>query len=200
MSEAPHTRWSAAIRCIPGLVALTMLLGLPAHAAEGSSATRDFVWQIVNFALLIGVLVYFARKPIQQYFAGRREQIRSEVESGADLLKQAEGRFAEWQQKLAEIDSELDEIRAEANRSARAERDRILTDARAAADRMRRDARAAMEHELRRAQTELRAEASDLATEFAEAILREQVRDGDLERLVDEFISHVEHAPSGGGR
>ncbi len=177
-----------------------MLVGLPAHAAEGSSATSDFFWQLANFALLIGVLVYVARKPVQQYFAGRREQIRSEVESGADLLKQAEGRFAEWQQKLAEIDSELDEIRAEANRSARAERDRILTDARAAADRMRRDARAAMEHELRRAQTELRAEASDLATEFAEAILREQVRDGDLERLIDEFISHVEHAPSGGGR
>ena len=57
-----------------------------------------------------------------------------------------------------------------------------------------------MEHELRRAQTELRAEASDLAAELAEAILREQVREGDLERLVDEFISHVEHAPSGSGR
>ena len=177
-----------------------MLVGLPAHAAEGSSATSDFFWQIANFALLIGVLIYFARKPIQQYFAGRREQIRSEVESGADLLKQAEDRFAEWQRKLAEIDIELDEIRAEASRSARAERDRILADARAAADRMRRDARAAMEQELRRAQTELRAEASDLAAEFAEAILREQVREGDLDRLVDEFISHVEHAPSGSGR
>ncbi len=192
---------AAAIRCIRAIAALTMLMGLPAFAASEEGAdTSEFVWQIVNFVLLIGVLFYVARKPVRQYFAQRREEIQTEVEGAAELLKRAETRFTEWQRKLVDLDQELDEIRATARSRAQEERDRILADARVAAERIRRDAGAAMEQELRRAQAELRAEASDLAAELAESMLREQVREADLDRLVDEFISRVERAPDEDGR
>ncbi len=83
------------------LAAFTLLLAALAtpvlassEAEEGGSHLMELVWQAVNFAILLGVLVYFARKPIQAYFASRREAIQSELNEAAGLLEDAERRYS----------------------------------------------------------------------------------------------------------
>jgi F-type H+-transporting ATPase subunit b len=180
------------------VAAIAFVLAAPAAAAGAEHeehhgpSTRETILQAINLLILLAVLIYAARKPIQAYFATRREQIRKQLDGASDFLKQAEGRFAEWQRKLAQLDSELEQIRATARRRAQEERDQILADARAAAERIRQDAQTAIGQELRRAQDSLRREAGDLAVEFAARILSEQIRAEDRDRLVDEFISGVE--------
>jgi F0F1-type ATP synthase membrane subunit b/b' len=58
-----------------------------------------------------------------------------------------------------------------------------------------------VEQELRRARTMLRAEASELALELAERMLREELTADDRERLVAEFVERIERsqAPGAGG-
>jgi F-type H+-transporting ATPase subunit b len=183
-------------RSLP-LAAAAILLASPAHAASGG--VMDLVWQGINLLILLAVLVYFARKPVQDFFASRREQIQQDLAESARLLESAESRYAEWQRKLIELDQETQRIRSEGVRHAEEDAAQILADAQAAADRIHRDAEAAVEQELRRAQQELRAEAVALATEMAERILKEQLADNDRERLLDEFIVSVEPGSKAAG-
>ena len=168
-----------------------MASGGEEHASNGD-ALKETLFQALNLALLLGVLIYFGRKPIAEFFSTRRDGISGELSDAADLLSQAEQRNAELQRRLVDLGSEVDGIREDAGRRAEEEAERILSDARASADRIRRDAKAAVAQELRRAQAELRDEAADLALELAANKLAEQVGDADRERLVDEFITRIE--------
>jgi F-type H+-transporting ATPase subunit b len=176
--------------------ALALLLALApvgqASAAEGAGGIGDLAWPAVNLVILLAALVYFGRRPIQDFFAARQDRIRDDLDSAASTLAEAEGRHTEWQRKLARLDAELERIRAQARERAEAERKHILADASAAAERIRRDARAAVDQELRRAREELRREAAELAVELAAEALRSRVSAADRDRLVDDFISTIE--------
>jgi F-type H+-transporting ATPase subunit b len=181
------------------LAAVGVLIAAPALAsgAEGGG----LLYPIINFVLLIAALVYFARKPVLKFFNDRRGEIQTDLKKSSDLLREAEQKFATWQRKLAELDRELEEIREMSRKRAESEREHIIADATATAERIRADATAAIEQELRRSRGVLREEAADLALELAENLLRNQVNDGDRERLVGEFIERIEDptAPNDAG-
>lgn len=188
---------STCVLLVQPLLALVATTAFAAGGGEGHDATMETIWQAVNLALVLGVIVYFGRKPIADFFATRRTAIQTDLGQAAELLAKAEQRNAELQRRLVDLSSEVEDIREAATRRAEQEAERILSDARAAAERIRRDAQAAVDQELRRAQKKLREEAADLAVELAASKLREQVGSSDRERLIDEFITHVE--PSAGG-
>jgi F-type H+-transporting ATPase subunit b len=172
--------------------ALLVALAGPAAAASEDGHGGDFFWQVLNVLLLVGVLFYYARKPVLGYLASRRDEIAKNLESSSELLAESERRLAEWSRKAGELDREAESIRQATRRAAEAERDRILADARVTAERIRQSAAAVAERELRLAREKLRHEAADLAVELATKILREQVNDGDRTRLLDEFIGRIE--------
>ncbi len=177
-------------------VAASGLVAGAAVAAGGAKseaeALKETIFQGVNLLILLGVLFYFGRKPIVEFFASRRSSIQSELSEAADLLGQAEQRNSELQRRLVDLSSEVEEIRERATQRAEQEAERILADANAAAERIQRDAQAAVDQEVRRAQAKLREEAADLALELAARKLEESVGDADRERLLDEFITRIE--------
>jgi F-type H+-transporting ATPase subunit b len=183
-----------------GAVALSVILhALPAFAADPSAGgMQAFLWPALNLVILIAVLVYFARKPLQAYFEKRRSEIQGDLQSAADQLATAETTYAKWQRRMIDLEGELDEIRAKSRQRAEAERERIIEDARAAAERIQRDATAAVELELRRAREMLREEATQLAIELAGERLSREVTDADRDRLVDEFIDLIASTPDSG--
>jgi F-type H+-transporting ATPase subunit b len=182
---------------VVGLAAVVALAPQLALASDGEGSSAEIFWQLVNFLLLLGVLFAVARKPMLGFFADRREGIQDDIKTAAELLSQAESRHGEWQRKLVDLEQEMESIRETARVRAREESDHILSDAQAMAERIQRDARAAVERELRRARQELAREASELSMELAAQLLREQVTEGDRDRLMDEFISGVERQSSG---
>jgi F-type H+-transporting ATPase subunit b len=174
-------------------VFLAILFTAPAHAAGDG-----LLFPTINFVLLFAALFVLLRKPVSEYFHGRRESIRSELEEAAKLKKDAEVRYAQWQRKLDALQDELDGIRNTSRERAEVERENLLEDARRAADRIRQDAVAAVDQEVRRARAKLHDEASQLAVELAAGILREQVTAQDRDRLLDEFIGRIEQSPEAG--
>ena len=177
------------------MVFLCLLWAAPAAASaggDGESPWVEFGWEIGNLALLIGTVVYFVRGPIQKFFVARREQIRENLGSAAEVLADAEARLTEWQNRMSELDAEIEKIRTTERRRAERERERILEEAELAAERIHRDAGTAVEREVRRAQEALRKEAAELALEMAENLLRERMGDEDEARLVSELIARVE--------
>lgn len=176
--------------------ALVLIAGVAQASGDSHEGAEEVlkqtIYQGLNLALLLGVLFYFGRKPISEFFSSRRSAIHSELSEAADLLAAAEQRNSELQRRLVDLGSEIEEIREESGRRAEEEAERILADAQATAERIRSDAQAGVAQELRRAQSELRDEAADLALEIATRKLSEQVGEADRERLVDEFILRVE--------
>ncbi|MDE0886124.1 MAG: ATP synthase F0 subunit B [Myxococcota bacterium] len=163
-----------------------------AASGGGMDPVTSLLYQVGNFLLLAIVLFLVARKPVKAYFVGRRDQIKSDLEEAAALLNTAEARQTEIQAKLADLEAQLDEIRATSKQRAEEEGQRILAKAREAAERIKSDALEAADQELLRAKRELREEAAGLAVELAAEILEEQVGDADRQRLLDEFITRVE--------
>jgi F-type H+-transporting ATPase subunit b len=189
--RAASRRRAKAIGRAIAIALLAALAAAPAHAAEEGG----LLYPVINFVLLLAVLIYFTRKPIQAFFGDRRTAIRKDLDDAASSKRRAEEHYAQWNRRIVDLERELAEIRAGAQERAEAERANLLADARAAADRIRSDAATAVEHELRRARAGLREEASQLAIELASGILRERITGQDRDRLIEEFIERIERPP-----
>lgn len=184
-----------------GVLLVIVGSALPAHArdAESGEVIRELLWQAANLVLLVGVLFAVARKPVSAYFAERREQIAGDIKTADQLLADSRTQFAQWQGKLAEMEQEIEGIRKETRRRAEGERDQIIATAHDRAERIKADAVAAIDQELRVARAELQKDAANIAVDLAATMLDEQVTDRDRERLLDEFITHVEPNGSANG-
>ena len=169
---------------------------MAAAEAGGHDVVAELLYPALNLAILLAVLFYFSRKPIRSFFGARRGRIREELDRAAAMRAEAEARYTQWQRRLMDLETELESIREAARERTESERERILSEADAAAERVRADARAAVEQELRRAREQLRQEASDLAIELAGQRLQEQITAADHDRLLDEFVAHIEHSPN----
>jgi F-type H+-transporting ATPase subunit b len=180
------------------IVTITVLVAsvFPAAAADDSHGNEVDVMlkTAFNLVLLLGVLVYFARKPVLEYFADRRSTIEEDLTGAAAELTDAEAVYAKWQRRLIDLESELEQIRTTGRQRAESERERIIADAEVAAERIRNNASAAITQELRRAREQLREEAAQLAIEMAGDRLAREVTDADRDRLLDEFIERVEQS------
>lgn len=207
-ADAAHGAPAAACRSFRSAALQSVLIALVlvgvasvASAASGGGEdhdpVREAIFQGINLLIVLGLIVYFGRGPIGEFFSGRRATIASDLDQAAQLLSEAEQRNADLQRRLVDLSSEVEGIREAASRRAEDEAERILSDARATAERIRNDARAAVDQELRRARKELREEAADLALELAGRKLADSVSETDRERLMDEFIIRVE--PGAGG-
>jgi len=104
---------------------LVLLVASRAAASEGGGVMA-FVWEAGNLLLLLGVLVYLGRKPVLNYLSERRQRIQDNLAGSERLLKEAEGRLAEWTEKAARLDHEIEELRQMARERAEQERAQIL--------------------------------------------------------------------------
>ena len=173
-------------------VPFVLLASSAAFAAGDEESSSDFYYEWLNLVLLAGVLFYLARKPVLDYFAGRRAEIQENIERSEKLLSDAQDRLAEWDAKAAGLEAEAAQIKADTRRAAEKQGEDMIAAAEATAARIRTSAAAVVDRELFQARERLRQEAADLAVEMAAGILRDSVSDGDRSRLVDECISELE--------
>jgi F-type H+-transporting ATPase subunit b len=178
--------------------ALLTLAG-PALASGGGEegGSSSLIFSVLNFALILGVIFYFARKPVAEYLEQRRQGIQRSLEDSAKLLADAEAKLQDWNDRTGRLDAELAGIRETSRRIAEEEREEILAQARANAERIQNDARVAIDQELLRARRTLAEEAGELAIDLAAKLIADQVTDDDQQRLFDEFLSKVEAGANG---
>jgi len=178
-------------------VALLLLVAMPALAsggeghADGGKLLIDFLWRLLNFAVLAGLLAFFVNKPIRNGLSGRRESIAKAIEEAEAARKGAEAKFAEYDAKLDRAEAEIDAIAAELKREGEQERDRIIAQAKEVAEKIRKEAEQSASLEIARAQAELRAEAARLAVSLAEELLTKGFTEQDQSRLLDEYMKKV---------
>ena len=168
---------------------MTILAHGPKLSIEGFYA--------IDFLVLIGVIVWFARKPIHNFVTSRRSRIVSEMEEAQALRKEAQEKLDNYEQRLEHIEGEIQEILEKAREAGEEERKRFLVEATATAEQIRSDAKTRLEQEGRKLQLALQEQLVDMAVSEAQKGLETQLTGGHQEQFVNVYIDPVQHVEGG---
>jgi len=171
-------------------IALAHVAGAAEEAEHAANPTL-LVFHAFGLAVLIGVLVYFARVPLRDFLRDRSDVLRRQLESAHSALETARAENEEIKARLARIAEEHEALVRESAEHAERERARAVERARAAAERVRAEAHRAADQEIERARTELQNEAARLATSLAGELVRRSLSDEDERRLLAEFVERI---------
>ncbi len=189
-----HFTWRVAIAALP-VVLVAAVAWASSGGAEGGedhkAALIDFGWRIANFLILLAILYKLMWKKMTSFFSGRREGIKASLEEAEVVKADAEKKFKEYDEKIKKAEEEIQNISAMIRAQGEEEKKRIIVDSERAAEKMKEDAKARMDQELKKARNELRLEASELAIQMAEDILKKKVTKEDHEGMVREYLDRM---------
>ena len=121
----------------------------------------------------------------------------SEVKQGTRLdeleakKRQAEQDLARYNQKIALLDEEAEQIVAGYIKQGEEAKARILKEAESAAEKLEEQAHRNIEHEFEQAKNKLRQDVLEKALARAESIVKDTITKDDQEKLVDEYLEKV---------
>ncbi|MBA3296360.1 MAG: ATP synthase F0 subunit B [Acidobacteria bacterium] len=179
------------------LFAFAMAFAAPAFAetsGEHGSETIPTIARLFNFAVLVGVLVYFLKSPLVGYLVSRSAQIRQDLVTASEMRAAAAVQLADIQARMATLPGELDTLRRQGAADVTSEQARIAEAATHDRDRLLDQTRREIEMRLRIAKRELTEHAAQLAVQVAEQRIKRVITPEDHIRLVDRYASQLEAA------
>ncbi|MBN1569269.1 MAG: ATP synthase F0 subunit B [Acidobacteria bacterium] len=178
--------------------AAVLLAGLSVFPETAFAAEEGNPWgawfnvgRVFNVLLVVGVLVWIARKPLASFFAGRSQAIREELAEAQKARREAEAKLAEIESRMSRLDDELKEIAGAAEREAQDEYQRLLAVAEEDAQKIVERSRQEIEGMTRTAQLELKQHAAELSVQLAEERIRSEITDADRQRLFSRFVTKL---------
>lgn len=165
---------------------------------EEEPASPPFIFMLLNFALLLGLLAWKGWPVAQKVAEERHDLIKTALDEAAKLRKQAADKLAEYEARLQDADAEIKKLVDGMRVDAENDKKRILAAAEAQAAQMKRDAELRIAAEIELARAQLTREVTAAAASATEQLLREKMTAGDQQTLVGAFITDVQHAGSAG--
>lgn len=159
-----------------------------AHGESHGPSTVLIIATLVNFFAFAGLIAFFTRKPINAYFARRREEIVANIAASKALQDEAEAQLNEYQEKLEQLDREREKVLEEFRAIGKAEAERLVSEAKASAERIREDARKLAEQEGRAARAGIEAQMVDRALELATEELNRRINPMVQNKLIEQSI------------
>ncbi|MRR58492.1 MAG: hypothetical protein EG824_09815 [Deltaproteobacteria bacterium] len=130
-----------------------------------------FLFQVVNFLVLLFLLNILLYKPIRKALSDRETEISASRERTLSVDLEVQEKMARYEEKLREVKAGAAEERNLTLREARAEESRILEAARSDASESLTEIRGAIRTEAAKAETYLRNQAESLSRVISEKIL-----------------------------
>lgn len=146
----------------------------------------------INFFLLVGFLAYKLKQPLRNFVKQRHDNLKNEILSVADQLKQAQEKYNEFSVKLKSVSAEVATLREQARQDSATMKQKILADARRTATNVVSDSKNIAEGLYQQLQGQLYTELSLQVLNRAETILRERLTGADHARIREEFSRQVE--------
>jgi F-type H+-transporting ATPase subunit b len=187
------------LKIVGSLLFSVLLLALSTYAEEAGSASQQsaenlFKW--INFALVAGVIVWLCLKKGPAFFGRRADVISADIQKSTEAKKKAELQLQDAETKLQNLEKEVADLRASAQRESASEADRIrnltVTDEQKIAEAGKAEVYAAE----RAARLELKALAANLAVNGAESLLVKQLTPAAQEALINNFVKTLDGRPN----
>jgi F-type H+-transporting ATPase subunit b len=150
-----------------------------------------FIWTIVTFLVLLGLLAKFAWTPLLQALQSRQESIRKALDDAQRAQLALERLNAESAQVVTSARVEADAIISRSRADAERLREDIKHDARMEAATIVKNAERQIQLETARAVEQLRHEAVELSVMIASKLIGRNLTREDNERLIDEALNQI---------
>ncbi|AUS99131.1 ATP synthase F0 subunit B [Nostoc sp. CENA543] len=185
-----------------GIMGNFLLLAAEAHAvhselaegaAEGGFGLNLDILEtnVINLAILIGILFYFGRKVLSNILTERKSNIATAIQDAEKRLKDAQAALSQAQEQLTQAQAEAERIRKAAEENAQATKEALLAKAAQDVERLKQTAAADLNTERERALTELRQRVAALALQKVESQLRSGIADDVQQAIIDRSIAQV---------
>jgi F-type H+-transporting ATPase subunit b len=151
-----------------------------------------FIWTILTFLVLLGLLAKFAWRPLLTALESRQEAIKKSLEE-ADRAKQEMARLHNESAKImeearVEAASILTKTRSDADRL----REELRLKAKEEADTIVRNAQQQIQLQTRQALQDIRHEVADISVKIASKLLERNLAKEDNDRLINETLKQIE--------
>jgi len=170
------------------------------QAAEGGGnatserATEIFKW--INFAILVVVIVWIWNREATPRLRRARDRVGSAIADAGAAKAAAEVQLRDAETRLANLQKEVAELRAFAERESAAKVERLRAATLSDIQKIVAAAKAEIEAAERAARLELKALAANLAVDGAESLLSKQLTPKAQESLISNFVKSLEGRPN----
>ena len=169
-----------------------------AFASEGggegsASVLKAYMWPVINFLILVGVMVYALKKAdIKGFFKKRTELIEQSLREAREAKELAQKALSEVEERLKVKDSEIANIIAGAKLSGENEKARLMEEGDKLKTRILEQAKTNIDYEVKRAKESIKQEAVEIAMELAEKKLKEKLSKEEQLKLLEESLAKIE--------
>ncbi|NOZ06627.1 MAG: F0F1 ATP synthase subunit B [Chloroflexi bacterium] len=152
---------------------------------------KMLITQIVNFAILLGVLWLLLYKPILNALKQRQEKIRESLAQADSMRQEARNTEQQFEQELQKARKEGQEIIARAQEMAEKTRQEILEQSRQEAQQLVEKAKEEIDYDRKQAMAELQKQVANLSLLVTQKVVGEALDASTHHRLVQEFIAEA---------
>ena len=150
-----------------------------------------FVWTIITFLILLGVLTKFAWKPLLHALEKRENEIEQSLEDAEKARKELDRLTSEGDEIIAKARSEAQAIVGEGKKAADQLKESTLLKAKEMAAANLDDAKEQIKMEKEKAITEIKGEVVNLSLSIAEKLVNKNLSKEDNKSLIDESLKNV---------
>ena len=151
-----------------------------------------FIWTILTFLVLVGLLAKFAWRPLLEALERRQATIAKALDDAKLARQELERLQKESAEMMRQARVEAESIIARSRTDAEALREELKQRSRAEAAAIVKNAEQQIQLETARAIQQIRHEAVDLSVTIASKILQRQVSREDNEALIEATLKQVE--------
>lgn len=159
------------------------------------------IWTIVVFVISLFILRKTVFPRIGEALDKRAKTIEGEIDTAAELRKEADQVLVEYRERLTEARQQAEEIVQRARQTAEAQVREAHAEGEAKRDQLLAQTKRDIEAETRRSLDQIRREVADLTVLATEKVTRKTLTEADQRKLVEDALSELDFAVlSDGGR
>lgn len=152
---------------------------------------KNFLFRVINFAVVLWILWKAAGKKISAFFGGRRRQIKEDLDSLTARQAEAQKKLKEVEHAIVNLEQEKQAILDEARAQGEALKAAIVQKANSDAEVITAQAKRTAENEAKAALDQMRAQMADMVVEAAEKLVKSKLTEQDHAKLVDDYLTKV---------
>ena len=160
----------------------------------------NLLWTVINLIVFFVLMKVFLFKPIKKTLDARKELIAKQFKDAEDANNAAlsaaqsannaaEQKMADYESKIANVQSEAEQIISDAKDNAKVEYGKIISRAEVDTARMKKEAQKQIDAEKESARAAAKEEIASLAMQAAEKVVGANVDDKTNNNILNEFLN-----------
>ncbi|MBC8174193.1 MAG: F0F1 ATP synthase subunit B [Candidatus Marinimicrobia bacterium] len=151
-----------------------------------------FIWSIVSFLVLLGVLAKFVWKPLNEALDRRERRIRKSLEEAEQARKEMEKLHQKSEEIITKARGEAHSIVTESKAAAGRMKDELFRDAKEKANSILSDAEKQIQVEKDKAIQKVKKEVVDIALQVASKLIKKNLTKKDNQSIIEDSLKKIE--------